>query len=131
NAGAQLAETEKDLRAALSEWEKKGVTDDDLVKFKAQFQSNLYNKLSTVQGKGAQLASFYTLAGNPNFIKEEIKRYMTLTKEDVMAVYNTFIKGKSAVILSCLPKEKGELRAAADTWQMYERTIETESAEYK
>ncbi|MDI1353508.1 MAG: pitrilysin family protein [bacterium] len=131
NQGASLAETEKDLQKILAEWEKKGVTDDDLVKFKAQFESNLYGSLSTVQGKGATLASYFTLTHNANNLKEEIKRVMSLSKADVMKVYNTYIKNKPCVVLSCLPKGKGDLRAQADNWTMYDRKIETESAEYK
>lgn len=131
NQGAALAEIETELRKALDEWEKKGVTDDDLVKFKAKYQSNLYNRLGTVQGKGAMLASNFTLAKNANNLKDEMKRFLSLTKEDVMKVYTTYIKNKPAVILSCLPKGKGELKAAADNWKMYERKVETESAEYK
>ncbi|MCW3077194.1 MAG: peptidase [Bacteroidetes bacterium] len=131
NPGIQLAETEKDLQKALTEWEKKGVTDDDIQKYKAQFQSNIYNRLSTVQGKGAALASYYTLTGNANYIKKEIDRYMKVNKEDVMRVYNTYIKNKPAVVLSVLPKGKGDLRAQPDNWKMYDRKVEEESAEYK
>jgi len=131
NPGTALAETEKDLRAMLAEWEKTGATDDDIARFKAQFRSNLYNQLSTVQGKGASLASYFTLAGNANNLKNEIARYMSVTKADVMRVYTTYIKNKPAVILSCLPKGKSNLQAQADNWKMYERKIETESAEYK
>lgn len=131
NPGTSLAETEKEIRSILDAWEKKGVTDDDLTKFKTQFKSNLYNRLSTVQGKGATLAAYYTFTGNPNFITKEIDRYMKVTKADVMRVYNTYIKNKNAVILSCLPKGKGDLRAKPDTWKMYDRKVEEESAEYK
>jgi zinc protease len=131
NAGTQLAETEMLLRKTLDEWEKKGVTDDDMQKFKARYQSNLYDQLSTVQGKGARLASYFTLAGNANSLKPELQRYLSLTKADVMNAYRTYIKGKHAVILSCLPREQGSLRAAPDNWKMYERKIETESEEYK
>lgn len=131
NPGTQLGETEKELKNVLAEWEKKGVTDDDIQKFKAQYQSHLYNRLSTVQGKGASLAAYYTYTGNPDFIKKDIARYMKVTKEDVMRVYTTYIKNKPSVILSCLPKGKGDLRAQADNWKMYERKVEAESAEYK
>ena len=131
NPGTNLGEIEKELKTVLDTWEKKGVTDDDLVKFKAQFQSNLYNQLSTVQGKGSTLASYYTLAGNANNLKNEIARYMGITKADVMRVYTTYIKNKPCVVLSCLPKGKGDLRAQADSWKMYDRKIESESAEYK
>ena len=56
---------------------------------------------------------------------------MGITKADVMRVYNLYIKNKFSVILSCLPKGKGDLRAQPDNWKMYERKIETESNEYK
>ncbi len=131
NSGSSLAETEKSLKTILQEWEKKGASDDDVAKFKAQYQSSLYTRLSTVQGKGASLASFFTLAGNANFLKSEMDMYMAVTKEDVMRVYKTYIKDKPAVVLSCVPKGKSDLVAQADTWKMYERKIETESTEYK
>ncbi len=131
NAGGNLAEMEALLKTTLSNWEKTGVTDDDLVKYKAQYQSQILNALSTVQGKGATLASNFTLAGDANFIKKEIAKYMTLTKADVMNAYTTYFKNKSAVVLSCVPKGKTDLIAKTDNWKMYDRTIETESDEYK
>jgi zinc protease len=100
NANSGLSDIEKDLTTALDEWEKKGVTDDDLTKFRAQYQSQLYNQLSTVQGKGATLASNFTLGKNANEIVAEMQRYLSVTKEDVMKVYTTYIKGKPSVILS-------------------------------
>ncbi len=131
NQGSSLTETEKDLRNLLDEWEKKGPSDDDIARFRAGYQSDLYNRLSTVQGKGAILASNFTLAKNANNLKEEYQRYMSVTKEDVLRVYRSYIKNKAAVILSCLPKGKADLKAANDNWTMYTRTIESESAEYK
>ncbi len=131
NPTATLTNIEKDLQSTLIEWEKTGATDDDIVKFKAQFQSDLYNRLSTVQGKGASLASYFTLTKNANNLKNEIARYNAITKADVMRVYNTYLKNKPSVILSCVPKGKSELIARTDTWKMYERKIETESPEYK
>ncbi len=131
NAGTKLTDIETMLNQSLIEWEKTGVTDDDIKKYKASYQSNLYSSLSTVQGKGSQLAAFQTFAGNPNYLKTEIANNLSVTKEDVMRVYNTYIKGKFAVKLSCVPKGKSDLNAGADNWKMYERTIEQESEEYK
>jgi len=131
NPGTNLGDIEKEVKKVLSDWEKKGPTDDDIAKFKASYQSSIHNRLSTVQGKGALMASYFTFTGNPNFIKKEIERYMQVTKADVMRVYNTYIKNKHSVILSCLPKGKGDLRAQADNWKMYERIVEAESIEYK
>lgn len=131
NGGTALADMEKELKATLEKWEKTGATDEDIEKFKASFQSSLYDGLATVQGKGAQLAAYYTYTGDGNYLKKEIAAYLKVTKADVMRVYNTYIKGKNAVVLSCVPKGKAELKAHDDTWKMYTRNIQQESAEYK
>jgi zinc protease len=131
NGGAALADIEKELKATLEKWEKTGATDEDVEKFKASYQSSLYDGLATVQGKGAQLAAYYTYTGDGNYLKKEIASYLKVTKADIMRVYNTYIKGKNAVILSCVPKGKTELKAHDETWKMYTRNIQQESAEYK
>jgi len=131
NAGTKLTDIEAMLNQSLAEWEKIGATNDDIKKYKVSYQSNLYSSLATVQGKGAQLAAYQTYANNPNYLKTEMANNLKVTKEDVMRVYNTYIKGKFGVILSCVPKGKSDLSAKTDTWKMYERTIEAESAEYK
>lgn len=131
NGGTSLADIEKELKTTLENWEKIGATDEDIEKFKVSFQSSLYDGLATVQGKGAQLAAYYTFTGDGNYLKKEIAAYLKVTKADVMRVYNTYIKGKNAVILSCVPKGKSELKAHEDTWKMYTRNIQQESAEYK
>lgn len=131
NAGTKLVEIEAMLNQSLADWEKTGATNDDIKKYKANYQSNLYEGLTTVQGKGRQLAAYQTYANNPNYLKIEMANNLKVTKADVMRVYNTYIKGKFGVVLSCVPKGKSDLIAKADTWKMYDRTIEAESAEYK
>lgn len=131
NAGTKLSEIEAMLNQSLADWEKVGATDDDMKKYKISYQSNLYEGLATVQGKGRQLAAYQTYANNPNYLKIEMANNLKVTKADVMRVYNTYIKGKFAVVLSCVPKGKSDLTVKSDTWKMYERTIEAESDEYK
>lgn len=131
NENSSLADLDKEVKKVLADWEKSGVTDDDLEKFKAQYKSNLYNQLSSVQGKGSKLASSFILMGDPDYLKKEIARYMSVTKADVMRVYQTYIKNKPAVVLSCLPKGKNVAPVKPDNWKMYERKVEAESPEYK
>lgn len=132
NAGSKLADIENELTTVLANWEKAGgVKDDDIAKFKASFKTQIINGLSTVQGKGAILAANYTFTGDANYLKKNIALYNSITKADVMRVYNQYIKGKHAVVLSCVPKGKTDLVAKPDNWKMYERTVELESDEYK
>jgi zinc protease len=132
NPGTSLAEMEKEVYRVLEEWEKKGgVTDDDINKYKSSYLSGVYDRITTVQGKGAMLAANFTFTGDANFMKKEMDMVNAVTKADVMAAYAKYIKGKKAVVLSCVPKGKSDLVAKPDTWKMYERTVENESSEYK
>ena len=114
--GKSLAQMDSLFREALAAFEKRGVTDDDVEKFKGGMESQQINGLQSVSGKVSQLAAFQTFSGNPNKIADLIEMYTSVTKEDVMRVYNEYIKGKNAVFLSVLPKGKENLIAAADNY---------------
>jgi zinc protease len=102
--GKTLADMENLFRASLDSFEKRGVTDEDIEKFKGGMESQLINGLQSVGGKVSQLASFQTFTGNPNKIADLLKMYTSLTKAEVMEAYNKYIKGKGAVVLSVTPK---------------------------
>jgi zinc protease len=115
--GTSLADFEKQMREALKEFEKNGVSDDDVQKFKAQYESRTINSLASVSNKVAQLAAYETFTGNPNLLKKELKKYTSITKEDVMRVYNKYIKGKFAVYQSVLPTTMKGMAAKKDNYQ--------------
>jgi zinc protease len=116
--GKSLADMEKMVRQTIAEFETKGASDDDITRFIAGYESNTIGSLSSVSGKVSQLAAYQTFQANPNFMTEEWKRYHTVTKADVMRVYNQYIKGKSSVILSVYPKGQANMIAAADNYTM-------------
>ncbi|MBS1742636.1 MAG: insulinase family protein [Bacteroidetes bacterium] len=105
--GKSLGEMDTLLREALASFEKRGVTDEDIAKFKGSIESQFVNRLQSVSGKVSQLASYQTFRGDANMIGKELEIYRTVTKEDVMRVYNTYIKNKGAVVLSVLTKNNG------------------------
>jgi len=114
--GKSLAKMDSLFRDALDSFEARGITDDDITKFKGGIEAQQINGLQSVSGKVSQLAAFQTFSGNPNKIADLIKMYQAVTKEDVMRVYNQYIKGKFAVRLSVLPKGQEALIAAADNY---------------
>ncbi|MBM3415410.1 MAG: insulinase family protein [Bacteroidetes bacterium] len=116
--GKTLATMDTLFRRALDSFEARGVTDEDIAKFKGGMEAQLINGLQSVAGKISQLAQFQTFTGNPNKIADLIKMYQAVTKEDVMRVYNEYIKGKGAVFLSVLPKGQGKMIAAADNYKI-------------
>lgn len=114
--GSTLADMEKLVRTSFEEFEKKGVSDDDIEKFQTGNESRFINGLASVAGKASQLAAFETYTGNPNMIGKMLEMYQNVTKEDVMRVYNTYIKNRPSVVLSVLPKGKENLIAAPDNF---------------
>src|SRR5205085_8175567 len=92
--GKTLAEMEKLVRSSLDSFGKRGVTDEDIDKFKGSSEAQYIIGLQSVAGKVSQLAQFETFTGNPNMISKLLNMYRSVTKEDVMRVYNEYIKNK-------------------------------------
>ncbi|MFC4655862.1 M16 family metallopeptidase [Rheinheimera marina] len=115
-AGKNLADIEKIIRDSLLEFEQRGVTDDDLLKVKAKMEANSIFGLQSVSGKVSQLAASQTFKGKPDTIADDIARYNAVSKEDVMRVYQTYLKGKHSVVMSVVPRGQKALIAHADTF---------------
>ncbi len=116
--GKSLAVIDSLFRNSLDSFEARGVTDEDIAKFKGGIEAQQINGLQSVAGKVSQLAAFQTFTGNPNKIADLIKMYQAVTKEDVMRVYKEYIKGKKAIFLSVLPKGQEKMIAAADNFKI-------------
>jgi zinc protease len=116
--GKTLAEMEKLVRASLDSFEKRGVTDEDVSKFIGSSEAQYINGLQSVSGKVAQLAQFQTFTGNPNKISELLKMVRSVTKEDVMRVYDQYINNKHCVVLSVLPKGQENAIAGTDNYKI-------------
>jgi len=118
--GNSLTETEALARKSITDFETKGISDEEVERYKVQYESNRINALSSVSGKVSQLAAYQTFTGNPNMFPVELAAVRALTKNDILRVFNQYIKNKPAVILSILPKS-GEVKpAAADNYKVDE-----------
>lgn len=114
--GKPLATSYSLLKQALDSFEVRGVTDEDIARFKGQIEAQLINGLQSVSGKVSQLAAFQTFTGNPNKIQQLLNMYRSVTKEDVMRVYKQYIKGGHAVTLSVVPKGQEKNLIADDNY---------------
>ncbi len=114
--GKGLSEFEVQIREAIQEFEKDGVSEEDVEKFLAGAEASTIRGLQSVAGKVSRLAQYWFMTGDPNYITEEVKSYEGLTKEKVLAAYNKYIKGKPAVIMSIVPNGMDSLIAAPDNF---------------
>jgi zinc protease len=105
-ADKDLDDAAKAIEEAFLKFEKEGLSDNDLARIKAGLETGFYNSLSSVLGKGAQLAQHNIFAGDPGFIEKDINGTLAVTTADVMRVYHKYIKGKNFVATSFVPKGK-------------------------
>ena len=80
----KLAGLETIIRNSLDEFEERGVQDDDITRVKASIVSGMIYGLESVRGKVSQLAAYQTFRDTPNGIGDDIKRYESVSKADVM-----------------------------------------------
>jgi len=104
NSGVSLDDIEKGVFESFALFEKEGVTDKDLERIKASLETDFYNSISSVLSKAFQLATYNEYKGDPSFIEKEIDKTRAVTIDDVMRVYNKYIKDKPYLATSFVPK---------------------------
>ena len=108
-SGTTLDDVYAAIEKGLKIFETEGISEEDLNKIKAGQETRFYNGLSSVLGKGFQLAQYEILAGDASYINSDIKKMLAVTPEDVMRVYNTYIKDKNYVAVNIVPKGQANL----------------------
>ncbi len=92
------------VNEAYAKFEAEGIPKKDLDRIKAGQETAFYNGLSSVLGKGFQLAQYNIFANNPGFVQQDVNNILAVTTEDVMRVYQKYIKGKNFIATSFVPK---------------------------
>ncbi len=109
NETSDLDSVKSSVFDAFANFEANGVDQKDLDRIKAGLETDFYNSISSVLGKAFQLAQYNEFAGTPDFVTTDINNIKAVTKEDVMRVFNKYIKDKPFVQTSFVPTGKLEL----------------------
>ena len=92
------------IEEGFAKFEKEGISQQDLDRIKAKQETDFYSDLSSALGKGFQLAQYAIYTDSPSYINQDIKNIQAVTIEDVIRVYQKYIKGKNFVASSFVPK---------------------------
>lgn len=114
--GVKLQDVEAAIKEAFGRFEKEGFTDKDVERQKAGIEFGFYNSIASNLGKAMRLADYNIFKGSPDYLSKDIANRLAVTKDDVLRVYNKYIKGQNFALCSIVPKGKAEL-AAADSKQ--------------
>lgn len=110
NAGGDLDALPEALNTAFQRFEDNGISQADLDRIKAGYEVQVYSQLENALGKAIALGQYNALAGEPERINSDIRQLQAVTTDDVVRVYNTYIKDRPHIATSIVPK--GELKLA-------------------
>lgn len=106
-----LADIYSRFEQTLADFEQRGVNQDDLDRTKAGIESSTIFGLQGVSGKVSTLAANQTFDDEPDMVQYDLDRYNAVTVDDVMRVYDKYIKNKAKVVLSIVPTGQVSLAA--------------------
>ncbi|MFC2102682.1 M16 family metallopeptidase, partial [Bacteroidota bacterium] len=111
NDGVSLKEVEQAVWDAFAMFEEESFTEADVERIKAGLETGFYNGISSILGKSFQLAYYNEQTNDPSYYKIDLERTKAVTKEDILRVYNKYIKDKPFLATSFVPKGQVELVA--------------------
>lgn len=111
NEGKTLKEIEDAINEAFARFETEGFTDKEVERIKSSSEKDFYLGLNSVLSKSIQLAFYNTYLNDPGFVEKDIENIKAVTREDIMRVYNQYIKDKPHIVTSFVPKGQQEMMA--------------------
>ena len=107
--GVDLDDVKSALDEGFARFESEGIAQADLDRVKTTQEVGFYGGIQSVLGKAFNLAQYEIFAGDPGFINQDIENIKAVTTDDVMRVYNTYIKDRPFVAASFIPKGAADL----------------------
>lgn len=97
------------IEQAIADFEANGVDEDELATLKAENETSAYRRLGSVLGKAQMMARSNEFYGKPDKFIDEIAEFNNVTSDDVMRVFNKYVKGQNYVAVVAVPKGQVEL----------------------
>ena len=107
--GVTLNNVQAAIEEAFERFEQEGVNEQELQRLKIMQEVNLYNRIGSIQGKSLMMARDNEFGGSPVASLHELKKFQAVTKQQIMDVYNRYVKGKEHLALSTVPKGQSAL----------------------
>ena len=103
------------LEEGFARFEAEGIDPEDLARIKTTQEVGFYSSIQSVLGKAFNLAQYQIFANDPGFINQDIENIKAVTADDVMRVYQKYIKDRPFVAASFVPKGEEALALEGST----------------
>ncbi|MGB6229419.1 MAG: pitrilysin family protein [Litorimonas sp.] len=112
------------IEAAFARFEETGIPEDALERIKTEAEVGVYDEIQSALGKSIALAEYNLFRDDPGYLDDDIAALRAVTAEDVMDVYNRYIKDRPRVTTSFVPKGSPELALeGAETAEVVEEVV--------
>jgi predicted Zn-dependent peptidase len=99
NMGIDPKQVEDAMNAEFDRVKNELITEEEFQKLRNQVESDFVQANSTVAGIAESLANYHMYYGDANLINTEIKRYLAVTKEDIMNAAKKYYNPNNRVVL--------------------------------
>ena len=100
-----LEDLKKEIDEEIVKLQSELITEKDHQKLQNKFENNFVNSNSSISGIANSLARYHMLYNDTNLINNEIDIYQSITREEITAVANKYLKPSQRVELEYLPQE--------------------------
>ncbi len=109
NPNTSLQQVHTAIEEGLKRFETQGFSDTELQRIRAKIETDLYAGVESVLSKALQMGRDNEFASDPAHLTKAAKLAQSVTREDVMRVYNQYLKGRPYVMTSVVPKGQQNL----------------------
>ncbi|NNE03012.1 MAG: insulinase family protein [Eudoraea sp.] len=97
-----ITEMEEEIEKVRSEL----ISENDYQKLQNKFENQYVNSNSSIEGIAGSLATSYMLYDDTNLINKEIDIFRSITREEIKAVAEKYLKPNQRAVIDYLPKDK-------------------------
>ncbi|MBK8550586.1 MAG: insulinase family protein [Ignavibacteria bacterium] len=104
NPGANVGEIKNEIFQSINDLRENGLSDEEFQKIKNQIEFENTVKYLKIQNISVETIFNYLYFKNTGRINDEIQRYLSVTKQDVINAVNDYVLSKNKLVLTYLPK---------------------------
>ncbi|MEM7729343.1 MAG: pitrilysin family protein [Pseudomonadota bacterium] len=92
------------IETAFARFEAEGIPEDALERIKTEAEVGVYDDIQSALGKAIAMAEYNLFRDDPGYLDDDIAALRAVTADDVMEVYERYIKDRPYVATSFVPK---------------------------
>jgi zinc protease len=106
NIGVDPLVLEESINEELELLRDELISEEEWQKLKNQFESRMVSSNTTIANRANNLANYHTIYGDAGLINTELQKYLAVTREDILAAAQKYLREDNRVVLYYLPKEQ-------------------------